>query len=188
MRKLASFLMTSLDGYYDGAQPWEIDWHNVDDEFNDFAIKQLDASDCLVFGRATYLGMAQYWPSEEAVRTDPEVASRMNGMAKIVVSRTVEEPEPAWSNTRLFRDARELAPLKNESGKDLLVLGSSVLTTSLMEEGLLDELRIIVNPVLLGAGKSLSGTAGSRIPLRLIGTHEFRSGNVLLTYRPEEAG
>lgn len=188
MRKLASFLMVSLDGFYEGEQPWEIDWHNVDDEFNEFAIKQLDASDCLVFGRATYLGMAQYWPSEEAVRTDPEVASRMNGMPKIVVSRTLEEPEPAWSNTRLLRDARELAPLKNESGKDLLVLGSSTLTTSLMEDGLLDELRIIVNPVLLGAGKSLSGTAGSRIPLRLIGNHEFRSGNVLLTYRPEKAG
>lgn len=184
MRKLVSFLMTTLDGYFEGEEPWAIDWHRVDEEFNEFAIEQLDSSDFLVFGRATYLGMAQYWPSDEAVTTDAEVASRMNSMPKIVVSRTLEEPEPAWSNTRLFRDAKELAPLKNESGKQLLVLGSSVLTTSLMEDGLLDELRIIVNPLILGAGNSLSGGARRRIPLKLLDTHTFHNGNVLLTYEP----
>lgn len=187
MRKLASFLMVSLDGYYEGEQPWEIDWHNVDEEFNEFAIRQLDASDCLIFGRATYLGMAQYWPSEEAVKTDPEVASRMNSMPKIVVSRTLEEPEPAWSNTRVLRDARELATLKKESGKDLLVLGSSVLTTSLMEDGLLDELRIMVDPVLLGKGNSLSSSAGRRILLKLLDVRTFHNGNVLLTYEPTKS-
>src|SRR5438552_10041060 len=103
MRKLASFLMLTLDGYFEGESPWTIDWHNVDDEFNDFAIKQLDESDRLVFGRATYLGMAQYWPSAEALKNDPEVAARMNSAPKIVVSRTLEEPEPPWANTRLIR-------------------------------------------------------------------------------------
>ena len=184
MRKLASFLMLTLDGYFEGESPWAIDWHNVDDEFNDFAIKQLDESDCLVFGRATYLGMAQYWPSAEALKDDPQVASRMNGAVKIVVSRTLEEPQPPWTNTRLIRHARELEALKNEGGKDVLVLGSSVLTTSLMEMNLLDELRIIVNPVLIGAGNSLSSSAGRRISLKLLSTREFRSGNVLLTYEP----
>ena len=187
MRKLASFLMVSLDGYFEGEQPWEIDWHAVDDEFNEFAIQQLDASDRLIFGRATYLGMAQYWPTEEAVRTDPDVAHRMNSMPKIVVSRTLEEAEVDWSNTRVLRDAKELARLKNGSGKDMLVLGSSVLTTSLMEDGLLDELRIIVNPVLLGAGHSLSSSAGRRIQLKLLSTREFRNGNMLLTYAPAKA-
>ena len=188
MRKLASFLMVSLDGYFEGEEPWAIDWHRVDDEFNEFAIQQLDASDCLIFGRATYLGMAQYWPSEEAVTSDPEVAARMNSTPKIVVSRTLEEPEPAWSNTRLLRDARELAPLKKESGKELLVLGSSVLTTNLLEDGLLDELRIIVNPILLGAGNSLASSARHRTSLQLLGTRQFRSGNILLTYGPEKSG
>src|SRR5205814_1616080 len=123
MRKLSSFLMVTLDGYFEGEKPWEIDWHNVDDEFNDFAIKQLDASDGLIFGRATYAGMAQYWPSEEAIKTDPMVAGRMNSAPKYVVSRTLDEPEPEWSNTRLLRDVDELAALKRQTGKELLVLG-----------------------------------------------------------------
>ncbi|HKB18961.1 MAG TPA: hypothetical protein VKF28_07985 [Candidatus Dormibacteraeota bacterium] len=125
MRKIKAFLLTSLDGYYEGEKAWEIDWHNVDAEFNELAIRQLDDSDCLVFGRMTFQGMAEYWASEEAVKTDPDVASRMNGAQKIVVSRTL--------------DPEDLAPLRKESGKDLLVLGSSVLTTALMELGLVDE-------------------------------------------------
>ncbi len=83
---IASFIMVSLDGYFEGDKPWDIDWHQVDDEFNEFAIEQLDEFDCLVFGRSTYEGMAQYWPGEEAIRTDREVASRMNRAPKIVLS------------------------------------------------------------------------------------------------------
>jgi len=128
---IASFIMTTLDGFFEGDKPWEIDWHQTDEEFNDFAIEQLAEFDTLVFGRATYEGMAQYWPSEEAIRTDPKVASRMNEAAKVVVSRSLEKPEPHWPNTRLIRDPRELP----EAGKNLLVLGSAVLTTGLMEEG-----------------------------------------------------
>lgn len=177
---IASFIMVSLDGFFEGGKPWEIDWHQTDDEFNEFAIEQLAEFDTLVFGRATYEGMAQYWPGEEAIRTDPEVASRMNNAPKIVVSRGLQKPEPAWHNTRLVKDPRELG----ETGKNLLVLGSSVLTTSLMEEGLLNELRIIVNPVLIGSGRSLAGSAKHRIPLRLRSRRDFRNGNVLLTYEP----
>lgn len=179
--------MVTLDGYYEGEQPWEIEWHNVDEEFDDFAVKQLDASDSLIFGRATYIGMAQYWPTEEAAKGDPKVASRMNSMPKIVVSRTLEEPVPPWSNTRLVKDVNELRELKAESGKDMLVLGSSVLTTSLIEKELLDELRIIVNPVLLGKGRALSSTAAMRMPLQLLDVRRFDNGNVLLTYEPEKS-
>jgi dihydrofolate reductase len=184
MRKIKAFLLTSLDGYYEGEKAWEIDWHNVDAEFNELAIRQLDDSDYLVFGRLTFQGMAQYWVSEEAVKTDPDVASRMNGAQKIVVSRTLEDGDVTWANSRLLRDAEDLAPLRQESGKDLLVLGSSVLTTALMELGLLDELGIMVNPVLLGAGNSLSSSARRRIALKLLRTREFGNGNVLLTYEP----
>jgi len=119
------------------------------------------------------------------VKTDPDVASRMNGAAKIVVSRTLEEGDVTWANSRLLRDPEDLATLKKEAGKDLMVLGSSVLTTALMELGLLDELGIMVNPVLLGAGNSLSGSASRRIALKLLRTREFGNGNVLLTYEPE---
>jgi len=178
---IASFIMVTLDGFFEGDHPWELEWHRTDEEFNDFAAEQLDAFDTLVFGRATYEGMARYWPSDEAVRTDPQVASRMNEAAKIIVSRTSAAPTPAWANTKLVKDPREL-----RSGRKLLVLGSSLLTTSLLEEGLLDELRIMVNPVLLGSGRSLAASARRRLPLKLLGRREFRNGNVLLTYGPDE--
>jgi dihydrofolate reductase len=185
MRKIKAFLMTTVDGYYEGESAWAIDFHNVDAEFNEFAVQQLDAAEHLVFGRVTFQGMADYWPSEEAVKTDPEVASRMNSAAKIVVSRTLEESDVTWANSRLMRDPEDLAALRNEkTGKDLLVLGSSVLTTALMEAGLLDELRIMINPVLLGSGNSLSSSARGRIALKLLRTREFGNGNVLLTYEP----
>ena len=166
---IASFIMVSLDGYFEGDKPWDIDWHQVDDEFNEFAIKQLDEFDCLVFGRSTYEGMAQYWPGEEAIRNDREVASRMN-----------QKPEPAWNNSTVVKEASEL----REKGQNLLVLGSSVLTTSLIEQGLLDELRIIINPVLIGSGRSLASSATRHILLKLLSRRDFRNGNVLLTYRP----
>ena len=176
---IASFIMVTLDGFFDGDQPWDLSWHRTDEEFNSFASEQLDEFDALVFGRATYEGMAQYWPTEDAVKTDPEVAGRMNDSPKIVVSRTLNKPEPAWSNTTLVKDAAEL-----RSQKNLLVLGSAVLTTSLLEAGLLDQLRIMVNPVLIGSGRSLTSSAKGPIALRLHARREFGNGNVLLTYAP----
>jgi dihydrofolate reductase len=177
---IASFIMVSLDGFFEGDQPWAIDWHRTDEEFNDFAVEQLGEFDTLVFGRATYEGMAQYWASEEASKNDPQVALQMNEARKIVVSRTLDAPTPAWANTRLVKEAHEL-----RSGGKLLVLGSAVLTTSLLEQGLLDELRIMVNPVLLGSGKSLASTARRTLPLKLLRRRDFGNGNVLLTYGPE---
>ena len=177
---IASFIMTSLDGFFEGSKPWDIDWHRTDDEFNVFALQQLDDFDTLVFGRATYQGMAGYWPSDEAVRSDPEVASRMNGARKIVVSRTLEVPEPAWTNTTLVRDARDLP-----ADRRLLVLGSAVLTTSLLEAGVLDELRIMITPVLIGSGRAIASSATRQVPLRLLDRRDFRNGNILLTYAAE---
>ena len=186
MQKMASFLMVSLDGYHEGPNPWSLEWHNVDDEFNDFAQQQLDASEYLVFGRATYQGMAQYWPSPEGPKENPvAVVDRMNNASKIVISRTLIKPEPEWKNTRLIKDniAEEVTRLKLQARRDLLVLGSSALTASLMDIGLLDELRIIVNPVVLGSGHSVLAAA-KKTQLKLLSNRTFKSGNVLLTYEP----
>ncbi|HEY0493412.1 MAG TPA: dihydrofolate reductase family protein [Candidatus Dormibacteraeota bacterium] len=185
MGKLASFLMVSVDGYFEGSKPWALEWHNVDEEFNEFAIAQLEASDALIFGRVTYQGMAGYWPSREAVEGDPEVASRMNQAPKIVVSRSLDKPDPAWANARLLKAnvMEELRRLKQTADRDLLVLGSSNLTASLMDAGVLDELRLIVNPVALGAGHPVLEGARN-VPLKLLSARPFRSGNVLLTYAP----
>jgi dihydrofolate reductase len=92
MRKLLSFHVTSVDGYYEGPDQ-AFDWPVVDAEFNQFALRQLDEADTLVFGRATYLLMAGYWPTPAAERDDRAVAAKMNGLAKIVVSRTLDTAE-----------------------------------------------------------------------------------------------
>jgi dihydrofolate reductase len=127
MRKIFAFIMTTLDGYYEGPNQ-EFDFWVVDEESNGFAVEQLDEVDTLLFGRVTYEGMAAYWPSPAAEEDDPRVAARMNGLSKIVVSRTLDKAE--WANTRLIKDdvAGELTRLKQQPGKDIAILGSSDLT------------------------------------------------------------
>ena len=187
MSKITEFMMVSVDGYFEGPTPWSIEWHQVDEEFEQFANQQLDEYDYLVFGRTTYEGMAQYWPSDEALRTDPGTAQKMNDAPKIVVSRTLDAGQATWSSTRVVRDVQELSRIKREEDKGMLVLGSSVLTASLLEAGLLDELRMMVVPVALGEGSSFLRHPGHTHPLRLLDLRRFRNGNVLLTYAPGAA-
>ena len=183
MRRIVAFLVATVDGYYEGPNQ-EFDWPVVDEEFNEFGLQQLEEVDTLLFGRVTYQGMASYWPTPAAQQDDPRVAAKMNGLPKLVVSRTLREAD--WANTRIIDDdvAGELTKLKQQPGKDIAVFGSSHLTVSLLGLGLVDELRIMVAPVVLGAGRSLFRTAPERIHLQLLSTRAFRSGNVLHTYRP----
>ena len=181
MRKLIFFMMTTANGLYERGS-WEIDWHNTDEEFNEFAIEQLELADTLLFGRRTYEGMVQYWTTRDAIDSDPIVAGKMNGMAKIVVSRTLDRAE--WSNTTLVRDVDAVAAMKREPGKDALLLGSSDLAISLAARGLIDEYRLMVNPIALGAGKPVLHGLPSDLGLRLLRTRTFRNGNVLLAYAP----
>jgi dihydrofolate reductase len=181
MKKLSFFMMTTANGLYERG-PWEIDWHNTDEEFNDFAIEQLDQMDTLVFGRKTYEGMARYWPTQEAITSDPIVAGKMNGLAKIVVSKSLERAE--WNNTRLVRDLDAIAALKGEQGKDALLIGSSDLAASLAARGLIDEYRLMVAPIALGAGKPVLQGLGADLGLQLLRTRTFKNGNVLLDYAP----
>jgi dihydrofolate reductase len=183
MRRILAFLVTTVDGYYEGPNQ-EFDWPVVNEEFNEFGLEQLDEVDTLLFGRVTYEGMAAYWPTPEAEQDDPRVAAKMNGLPKVVVSRTLDHA--GWANTLILRGdvAEELTRLKQRPGKDIAIFGSSDLTVSLLGMGLVDELRIMVHPVVLGAGKSLFRTATGRIGLELVGTRTFESGSVLLSYRP----
>jgi dihydrofolate reductase len=188
VRKIFSFQVTSVDGYYEGPNQ-EFDWPVIDEEFNQFALQQLDEVDTLLFGRVTYQLMASYWPTPAAEQDDPKVTAKMNELAKLVVSRTLEDPTPAWAGTRLIRDdvAGELRKIKQQPGDDIVIMGSSDLTVSLLEEGLVDEVRIMVNPVVLGDGKSLFHAARGRIGLTLLRARPFGSGSVLLYYQPSVA-
>jgi len=184
MRKVFLFMMVTLDGFFEGPDH-EIDWHNVDEEFNEFAIDQLNEVDALLFGRVTYQGMVSYWPTQFAKENDPIIADKMNTIPKFVFSTTLDKVE--WSNARLVKEhiAGEVSQLKHEQGRDLAIFGSAKLAVSLLQMGLLDELRIMVNPVVLGNGKPLFTGIHDKVNLKLIKIRTFRSGNVLLYYQPE---
>jgi dihydrofolate reductase len=100
MGTIASFTFISLDGFYEGPNG-ELDWPNVDAEFNGFAARQLDEADTLGFGRATYEHMAAYWPTEQAMANDPAITSRMNDKKKLVFSTTLTDAN--WSGTTVVR-------------------------------------------------------------------------------------
>ena len=183
MQTLASFIFTSLDGFYEGPNG-ELDWPIVDQEFNDFASRQLDEADMLGFGRATYEHMAAYWPTEQAKANDPAMTSRMNTKAKLVFSTTLTDVN--WSGTTLVHgEATEQVPgIMAAAGTELLVIGSAHLTANLAQAGILDELRIMVCPIVLGQGRSLFEDLKTRVSLSLVRVRQFDSGNLVLTYRP----
>jgi dihydrofolate reductase len=140
-RKIIAFLMVTLDGYHQTTDG-DLSWHNVDEEFNEFAAAQIDQADTLLFGRKTYEGMAEFWQSPVTLKVDAGMSERMNRYHKIVVSRSLASAE--WAPSALIRDdpPAQLTKLKEQPGKDIILLGSSSLAASLLDGGVLDELRI----------------------------------------------
>jgi len=181
MRKLSVFNLITLDGYFAG-QDGDISWHMVDEEFQELAEKASNSGNTLVFGRITYELMAGYWPTAEATASDPIVARGMNSAEKIVFSRTLTRVD--WNNTRVVKDdmLAEIRRLKRESGKDLTVLGSGSIVAQLTGERLIDEYQVLLNPVVIGRGRTMFEGVKDRLPLRLTKTRVFGNGNVLLTY------
>jgi dihydrofolate reductase len=183
LRTLASFIIISLDGFHQGPHG-EFDFAIVNEEFREFAIRQLDDAETLGFGRATYEHMADFWPTDQAQTIDPEISSRMNNMPKLVFSATLEDA--TWSSSTVVggEPIEHVPEIKAADGGEILVIGSAHLTTSLASAGLLDELRIMISPVVLGQGHSLFETLNERVSLTLLRVRQFNSGNVLITYRP----
>ncbi len=182
MKKLIVFNMITVDGFFAGPNG-EIDWHNVDAEFNDFAIEQLDTFDTLMFGRVTYDLMASYWPTPQGVKDDPVVAEKMNSLRKIVFSKSLQKV--GWQNSELKKEivAEEIERMKQESGKDIAIFGSGAIVSALTRLRLIDEYRFIVNPVILGKGKLMITDLKERLNLTLVSSKTFKSGNVLVIYR-----
>lgn len=183
MRTLYLFTMVTVDGFFEGPGH-SIDWHTVDSEFNDFAVEQLCRTDLLLFGRRTFELMASYWPHYEPKPTTPEnartVGRLMNSIPRIVASRTMTGS--SWPGTSIIRNdvAGEVRRLKQEPGEEIGIFGSSTLAASLHE--VIDEYRIMISPVLLGAGTPLFTPPAAPAPLSMITTRTFGNGNVLLTY------
>ncbi len=178
MRKLFWQMMVSLDGFMEGPNR-ELDWHVVDDDFNRYVADMLGSIDAILLGRVTYQLFVDYWPSS----TDAE-APAMNDLPKIVFSRTLKKVE--WKNSRLVKEnvAEEIARLKQQPGKDLALFGSADLASTFMRLGLIDEVRIFVNPVVLGGGNPMFKDVKDRTALKLLKTETLSSGVVLLYYQP----
>jgi dihydrofolate reductase len=181
MRNLASFIIVSLDGFHEDANG-VFDFAIVDEEFREFAIRQLDEADTLGFGRATYHHMANYWPTDQARANDDAIATRMNTKPKLVFSNTVEHAQ--WFNTTVIagNSIERIEEIKSAPGGEVLVIGSAHLTASFVAADVLDELRIMVSPIVLGQGHALFEDLRERVALKLSHVRQFDSGNVLLTY------
>ncbi len=183
MRTTFLFMMTSIDGYYEGPGH-DLSWHNTDAEFDDFVREQNSGVGTVLFGRRTYEMMASYWGNDDAYSENPaEVVDFMRNVEKVVFSRTLERAD--WQNTRLVREnaAGEVRRLKESGNGDIAVFGSGILATSLLTDGVLDELRIMVAPVALGAGTPLFSGLGEQRKFQLASTRTFGNGNVLHIYR-----
>ncbi len=183
MRRLTVFNLVTLDGYFSGREG-DISWHNVDEEFQELAEAASNSGNTLLFGRVTYELMAGYWPTPRAIKDDPIVARGMNSATKIVFSRTLDHVD--WENTRLVKDGMvaEVAKLKQGPGKDLTVLGSGSLVAQLAQARLIDEYQILLNPVVIGEGRSMFEGVKDRFSLKLVRSRTFKNGNVLLVYEP----
>ena len=181
MRKIIAFNFISLDGFFEGPNK-ELDWHLVDTEFHEFAIDQLNEVDTILFGRVTYQMMEAHWTSSHASLTDPIITGLMYSKSKIIFSRTIDKAD--WENSRLIKEniTEELIKMKYQVGKDMIILGSGSIICLFAELGLIDEYRIMINPVILGMGNLLFKEANEKHKLKLIKSRIFNSGNVLLFY------
>jgi dihydrofolate reductase len=182
MGKLIVWNVASLDGYFEGPEPWDLSLHETiwGDELAALSDAQLADTEALVFGRRTYEGMAAHWTS--GAESGP-IADAMNALPKIVVSNTLTDPK--WNNTTLVSsDAVEaLRKIKAKSERNLYVYGSAELLSSLLSAGLVDEYRLGIAPLLLGRGNPLFKRSDLRIDLELIKTQPLKNGGVVLYYR-----
>jgi dihydrofolate reductase len=147
-----------------------------------FKLDEVMDAEALLLGRTTYEGFAAAWPSREG-----EFADKFNNMIKYVVSTTLEDPD--WNNSTVIKDdvAAEVAKLKEADGGDILVNGSVQLVGTLLEHGLVDELRLMVFPVVLGSGKRLFGDTTEALPLKLVDSKPAGETTILI-YEPEAKG
>ncbi|WP_254533035.1 dihydrofolate reductase family protein [Natrinema gelatinilyticum] len=171
----------TLDGVMEAPEQWSFQFFS--EEQQAYKHDELFASGALLLGRTTYETFAAAWPDQE---DETGFADRMNSLPKYIVSTSLEEA--TWNNSTIIDGdvTEEVAALKQEDGKDILVNGSGELVDTLVEHDLVDEYRLMVHPVVQGSGKRLFGGATAPTTMRLVDTEAFDSGVVVLTYGPSE--
>jgi dihydrofolate reductase len=187
MRKLSVFNSISVDGFFSDAQG-DMSWahQQQDPEWDAFTSENASAGGELVFGRVTYDLMASYWPTPDALEAMPVVAERMNSLPKVVFSRTLDQV--SWNNTELIKGdlADAMRSKKQASGPDMVIMGSGTIVSQLTDARLIDEYQLVVNPIVLGSGRTLFETVGEKLNLELSSTRTFGNGNVVMWYQRAE--
>jgi dihydrofolate reductase len=189
MGKIVVTEFVSLDGVIEdpgGAEDFKYGGWTFEisrgDEGDKFKLDETMAAEATLLGRRTYEGFAEAWPSREG-----EFADKFNEMPKYVVSSTLKDPD--WNNTTVIDPDRlpeEIGKLRDEIDGDIVVAGSAQLVQALIENGLVDELRLMVFPVVLGSGKRLFGETSDKHSLKLTGSQFVGDGVAILTYQPAE--
>jgi dihydrofolate reductase len=186
MRKVIASEIVSLDGVVESPEKWHFPYFN--DQMGDAIGAAMAASDAMLLGRVTYEEFAAFWPSQEPSDEDQEATDYMNNTPKFIVSKTLEEPLE-WNNSTLIKEdvAGEIIKLKKQPGKDISISGSPTLVRSLLQDGLLDELRLMVHPIVVGSGKRLFVDGGDQKALQLVDSKTFSTGVLYLTYQPAQS-
>ncbi len=181
MRKVTAGLFVSLDGVMESPEKWQLPYFN--DEMGEAIGAAMAASDVMLLGRVTYQEFASYWPGVRS--EDQPFADYMNNTPKYVVSTTLERVE--WQNSTLIKEdvAEEITNLKQQPGKDISITGSATLVRWLLRYDLLDELGLMIHPVVVGSGKRLFEDGGDQKALKLVDSKTFSTGVVSLTYQPD---
>ncbi len=182
MRKIVAGLFVSLDGVYEAPGTWHFPYFN--DEMGQAVGDLMAASDAMLLGRTTYEEFAAYWPHQTS---DVDLADFMNNTPKYVVTTTLDRAD--WQNSTLVKGnvAEQIADLKRQPGQAINITGSGTLVRTLLRDGLLDELHLLVHPIALGRGKHLFPDGSEQIPLELVDSQTFATGVMHLTYRPAAA-
>ena len=188
MRKLVLFLHASLDGFVEGQNgAMDIGWISYDGDLEKYAKEILSTADTVIWGRGTYQLMHGYWPSvlsnPSASQHERNHAEWIDKTAKIVFSTTLDKVE--WNNSRLVKEdvEEEIKNLKQQPGKDMVILGSPRIAHHLMQLDLIDEYKITVSPVLIGSGLPLFQGLKEKVNLKLIENKTFDSGAIGLVYQ-----
>lgn len=185
MKKIIAFDFVTLDGFFCGPNG-EIDWFKTDDEFQKFVETQTSEFGGHIFGHTTYEMMKSYWSAPEALKNDPVVTKLMRETWKFVFSKSLPEKvedAPEWQHVNVLReiDPKTVESWKAYGGPPLAIFGSGNVLQQMLNLGLVDELRVMVNPIILGAGKPLLEGV-KRTDLELLAERKFGNGNILLTY------
>jgi dihydrofolate reductase len=182
MRKIVAGLFVSLDGVVESPEQWHFPYFN--DEMGEIVGSQMAAADTLLLGRRTYEEFAGYWADKGS---DVEFADQINGIPKLVASTRLDAVD--WQNSTLIQGdvAQELRRIKAEPGRDISITGSATLVRSLLRDGLIDELQLLVHPIVVGSGRRLFEEIGDRVPLKLVASRTLGTGVLHLTYAPADA-